>query len=496
VPVGPVPADRAWAPPGGAPLHRLVTIGDSLTHGFKSLAIADTSLSWPKILADRLGFGFPVPFFNAPPDCPGLPWNMEAMLRALETRHGGRLAPLQLPLLVPDFLHLMKLVDDYWDTGPGFHTPQQTAFNHNLGIYGWDLRDALSKDRGLLTRQIRDRPPRVSYFRPGVQDDGQISALRVLAGPGGDTITQVGAAQSLGADLDTTTGNAGVETLVVMLGANNALRTIVRLGAPVWSADGYDDPIAKDAYTVWRPTHFATEYQRLVTQLKPVRARHVVLSTVPHVTIAPLARGVGAKPPGSRYFPYYTRPWLTDAQFDPGRDKYLTGDDAWAIDSAIDDYNDTIKDQIRTARRDGLDWYLFDLCGLLDSLAYRRYLADLTARPEGFVPYQLPDPLTRLHPPPDTRFFLSDNGTRSQGGLIALDGVHPTTIGYAIIAAEILRILQTAGVPEAQHTTIDFTQILAADGLLSHPPLSLSADLHILGWFQELTDWASTLYHR
>ena len=50
-----------------------------------------------------------------------------------------------------------------------------------------------------------------------------------------------------------------------------------------------------------------------------------MVATVPAVTIAPLARGVGGKVrPDSRYFPYYTRPWIGDQDFDPGRDLALT----------------------------------------------------------------------------------------------------------------------------------------------------------------------------
>jgi hypothetical protein len=247
---------------------------------------------------------------------------------------------------------------------------------------------------------------------------------------------------------------------------------------------------------VWRPAHFANEYAELVTTIRKVRARHAILATVPHVTIAPLARGVGDKPIGSRYFDYYTRPWITDGEFNPNRDPHLTGRDAWAVDSAIDAYNDTIKAAVRQARLDGLDWYLFDMCGLLDSLAYRRYLQDPQARPADFQPYQLPEPLAALDPPPDSRFFISDDSGRTQGGLFALDGVHPTTIGYGILADEMLKVLNTAGVPEARGAGVDFAAVLGQDTLITAPPSSLGADLRLLGWIQELADWAGHLFRR
>ena len=38
------------------PRHRLVVIGDSLSHGFKSLAVSDVELSYPAMIADALGW--------------------------------------------------------------------------------------------------------------------------------------------------------------------------------------------------------------------------------------------------------------------------------------------------------------------------------------------------------------------------------------------------------------------------------------------------------
>ena len=113
----------------------------------------------------------------------------------------------------------------------------------------------------------------------------------------------------------------------------------------------------------------------VVAELRRIKARHVIVGTVPSVTIAPIARGVGGKVrPGSRYFPYYTRPWIRDEDFDPDSDPHITEDEARAVDSAIDAYNQTIIDSVAAAREDGLDWYLFDLGGLLDRLASKRYL--------------------------------------------------------------------------------------------------------------------------
>jgi hypothetical protein len=95
---------------------------------------------------------------------------------------------------------------------------------------------------------------------------------------------------------------------------------------------------------------------------------------VPHVTIAPVARGVAQRVrPESRFYPYYTRPWISDRDFDPRDDRNIVEQQARAVDSAIDMYNDSIATVVAEARAEGRDWRLVDLAGLLDRLAHRRY---------------------------------------------------------------------------------------------------------------------------
>jgi len=54
----------------------------------------------------------------------------------------------------------------------------------------------------------------------------------------------------------------------------------------------YRDLGAKSGFNVWDPDHFAAEWAELVDELAAIRARHVIIATVPHVTIAQVARGV------------------------------------------------------------------------------------------------------------------------------------------------------------------------------------------------------------
>jgi hypothetical protein len=217
--------------------------------------------------------------------------------------------------------------------------------------------------------------------------------------------------------------------------------------------------------------HFAAEYAELVRVLDRIPAQRVVLVTVPHVTIAPIAQGVNPTNPqhkwreGSRYFPYYTDPWVAEQNFSPTKNRCLTHQQARAIDSAIDQFNGAIADHVRRQRAAGRDWFLMDLAGILDGLAYRRYLDDpaaIAANPD-WQPYSLPPELADL----DTRFFRSDRTGRLQGGLFGLDAVHPTTSAYGVIAQAVLDVLSAAGVAS---TPIDFAQLRTQDTLNSHPP--------------------------
>lgn len=484
----------------GRPRHRLVTLGDSLTQGFQSGAIFNTSLSYPMLIAQELGWQqqFRYPTYGGPGD--GLPLNLEKLVRLLGERFGDTLDWWEFApglVVVREFL---DQVEDYWERQAGSIVPDPSApIQHNLAVYGWDLRNTLSRNADLCQDVITANPPNDDFLQQIVENANERAALRVLNSARdrqGRSLSPVHAAAALGAEGTQETGEGdGIETLIVMIGANNALGSILTFNV-VWSGPGYDDMSRNDVYTVWRPIHFQAEWERLVVEIKRIRARHVIISTVPHVSIAPLARGVGKKTaPGSRYFPYYTYPWLDNSSFDPKKHPTLTGQQARAIDSAIDQYNDLITASVRQARQEGRDWYLFELAGLLDRVAFRRYLEDPAARPSWWEQvggaYPLPAALQLLSLPPDSRFFQSNHSGRLQGGIFSLDGIHPTTIAYGVMAQELINIMQLAGVPfyepdgKTQRTgpiQIDFVRLIQQDTLISNPPKALASGLSLLGW--------------
>jgi hypothetical protein len=491
--------------PPAAAANRLVTIGDSLTHGFMSAAIFRTDLSWPAIVAYELGLTsdqFRFPLYEWPSGPGGIPLDLERLARAFEKRFGPKLDFWEIVSAALWIRSYMDGVEDYWERGPGSATPPTGPSFHNLAVYGWDVLDPQLTTAATVADRLK-QPTTDDLVNQIVEHNQDRAAWPVLqrARKGNQPRTVLEAA----ADLATSGG--GVETLVVVLGANNALGSVVSLDLTWTPADYATLPpeqrtAAKQGCTVFRPSAFAADWELLVQQLRAVDAQHIVVATVPCVTIAPVARGVDRKVrPDSRYFPYYTRPWITDDDFDPARDPNITSDDARAVDSAIDAFNDTIIASVAAARGDGLDWYLFDLGGLLDRLATRRYLDSPWARPPWWTPYPLPPAVQALDPVPNTRFFRSGPGGRTDGGLFSLDGVHPTTVAYGVLAQEVIKVMELAGVaflgrdgqPRQGPVVVDFDRLLHADTLLSQPPAVIGEALGFLGWLDQRLDWVKTL---
>lgn len=84
---------------------------------------------------------------------------------------------------------------------------------------------------------------------------------------------------------------------------------------------------------------------------------------------------------------------------------------------------------------------------------------------------------------------------RTHGGILSLDGVHPTTVGYGIVAQEMINIMQLAGVKfffgddqlaeRTGRVNVDFRRLLRLDTLMSNPPKSLTSTLDLIGWIDQ-----------
>ncbi len=262
----------------------------------------------------------------------GLPLNLEFLARDLEMKFGSALPIWELPLAAFAVRDHLAQAEHWWEHGAGSVEPNFKHIMDNLRVYGWDLRDALSFAAEVARKRIQ--APKDSHFLPTISNANERAALRVLPNdPARSTLSTLDAAVELTKD------GGRIGTLIVMLGANNALRAVTELKV-LWSEAPAEQNLgAKDAFTIWNPAHIETELALVENKVKDIKADHVIGATVPHVTIAPVARGVGRKVrQGSRYFAFFTRPWISDHDFDPSEDPQITDNQARAIDSAIDQY--------------------------------------------------------------------------------------------------------------------------------------------------------------
>ena len=119
---------------------------------------------------------------------------------------------------------LMDDVEDYWERKEGADLVTGASgqpVNHNLAIWGWDVRDTMERTVGHLTRGIADGKHRRNNVLTQITSAaGERSALLALTG-GLPSDTPVTLAQRLGSD------PGGIETLVVALEANNILGTVL-----------------------------------------------------------------------------------------------------------------------------------------------------------------------------------------------------------------------------------------------------------------------------
>lgn len=265
--------------------HRLVALGDSLTHGFQSFAILNTDISYPAIIAAELGSYDDF----AHPECRefgGLPLNLEYLVRELEGRFGAEITWWELPAAGLLLYHAADRICEYWERGPGSVVPQAPGIMRNLAVSGYDVRDLIARTADTERRRVQVLPPTLVHLV--ARNAGPLMGRYVLESARdaqGNALTPVQAATALSED-------GGIETLTVFIGANNALGGVTDLRVR-WSGDDYADPDLKRQYTVWRPTHFKAEMRELMAQVRGVKAEHVVWATVPHVTMR--AGGAGRR---------------------------------------------------------------------------------------------------------------------------------------------------------------------------------------------------------
>lgn len=455
------------------PKLKLAAIGDSLTQGFQSAAIQNTAWSFPAIIARSFGLSVPgefrVPSFGAY----GLPLDLEQLLYRAEVALPRQPSELEvgvrLPVLIPKFL---DEVETYHERGAGSRPAKFGGSYHNLAVWGFALAEAarlsvercssaIEAEEGWIEDDFLGLPSGAMYRTARKVFNPQLVAAR-------NADTQLGALERL------LQSDGPLDVLIFWLGANDALGTVLNL--EIKDMEGVEnlpsDPVKLTKWNLTSARSFDAEYTALAARLESILAEHsphtqVFVGTVPHVTIPPITRGQGRF--DGTYFDFYTRFFVPPGSLTFGLEK-LSRAEARSIDTRIDAFNTVIR---REVERRG--WQLVDTCELLDQLAVRRNELDADPGAALRLHYEqrgrLDHPLLQLNPVPSILMYgLDASGSRVDGGLMSLDGVHPSTLGYGLIAEYFLEAMQRAEVPGADPRLVPWPAVMANDALLTHPP--------------------------
>jgi hypothetical protein len=474
---------------------KLFTIGDSISQGFMSLAAARTDLSYSTIIANAMQLA-DYRFATWPKG--GHPLNVELLFRRLENLAGPNVNILEWPLVLARTASLMDEVEDYYEREegrPSAPDPGGHDYFHNIAVRGYDVADAWLVNATLCYEQIKKE---TKFFF----DDGVLAlpsagfyrtALNVLNPSRDPDLDGYTALKWLehhhtgGADA------AGVENLVLWLGSNNALGTVVDLEViatndPTRNYHAGLSQTERLEFNLWSPAHFEEDYRTLLDKVDGVMSQketdwRVFVGTVPAVTIAPLAKGVGEPmfkddPFGvlaqAKYYKYYTY-FLFDEEYAHTSETKITRAQAYAIDSNIAEYNETIRNV--TAEKNaahGADRYhVVEINRALLEAAYKR-------NNENPI-YDFPDEIRQRFPMVDTRFYhATSQGVLEQGGLFSLDGVHPSAIGQGLVAHEFMKVINAVRGTALQ---VDWDAVYAADDLYMKP-------LRMMPWLRRQDDLA------
>lgn len=474
---------------------KLLTIGDSISQGFMSGAAARTDLSYSTLVARKLGitdYTFPDVWKQG-----GHPLNLENILRALNNRYGSEIRGVDWLTVLQTISHQMDLVENYYERGDGRATnPTGLAgFYHNLAVRGFTVADAWQVTAQLAFDTIQREKGRGDGWLFGLPDESfHRTALRVL-NPNLDP--EFMAYSQLDWLRYHATRDGGVENIFLWLGANNALGTVLSL--TIKPTPGVRHTTGKrpvdmsyqereeQGWNLWHPDDFRAEYQELIDRTEAILADNeypdcrVFVATVPLVTIAPLAKGVGPTTPikviengESReylYFKYYTY-FPFDEEFAHKNDLNLNLQQALLIDNTIRAYNRIIQEIIgaANAKLPKQRYFVVDIA---------RNLSDLALKRNDFEPrYALPSFFEFISPQVDTKYYHADrNGQMKQGGIFSLDGVHPSAIGHGLLAYEFLKTMIDAQTDVDNLNDDDWRAIFDADDLYNKP-ISMMAELY------------------
>ncbi|MEB3191356.1 MAG: SGNH/GDSL hydrolase family protein [Snowella sp.] len=451
---------------------KLVAIGDSLTQGFQSGAILKTEWSYPAMIARSIGLSVPTDFRIPSFHGSGLPVNIEELLRFMEITLGDEISRnewiLRFPFLLEKFI---DEVEDLYERGRGRKPSAFKGQFHNLAVWGFRVLDAFTINSDYCDQVIKKSEGRIEDDFLGLPSAPMHRTACMVLNPAKQKDkkkwTQID-------NLKVINDAEGVENLIIWLGANDCLGTVVGLKLKEMPASfSSDDPEERRKFNLTHPDVFRKDYATLLAKVKAAISTEtrVFVGTIPYVTIPPITQGIGELSDDSQYFNYYGRFFANNKNFHPFFNSKLTGEEIRKIDKTIDKFNEVIRSEVSSA---GGNFHLVEMGDILNSLAVKRnHLSNVPSESlrEYYKSFGIDEhPLLKLDPVPSVLLFKTQNSTRIGGGLFSLDSIHPSTIGYGIVAEAFLKKMKEVGVKGADPSHLDWGQIIAQDSLLQSPP--------------------------
>lgn len=416
---------------------KLFTIGDSISQGFMSGAAARTDQCFSTLIAEVLKTSsYNIPYWPKG----GHPLNIEEAFRVLERRFDDDddiKGPIEWTKAFNILNAYLDLVEDYYERGEGNDPKFKDPF-HNVAIRGFDVSNAWQINPGICTEFInRSRNSRRDNLFGFVDQSFLRTARTVLSGgsKGNQNFSQLDW-------LKHHHEKEGVENLVMFLGANNALGTVLSLEINQTSRNGtaFKDGPEKvsleerrsNHWNLWHPEDFRVEYRYTLKKAMDIMESNpknvnykVFVGTIPLVTIAPIIKAVGQVserqqvevreyrmdgcnpapkskselPKGDEikysYAKYYTYFPFADS-FDI-KDKHLNFRQILHIDNCIRAYNRIIQEEVMEVNKRLNDRKVFivDVGTILSKMALKRNNL--------MPPYEYPEYFDFVYPRIDTR---------------------------------------------------------------------------------------------
>ncbi len=444
-------------------------MGDSMAQGFKNGGIYRTDLSFPALLARSMGESdkFDIPSFSAQA---GIPINIEVLIRGLAEKFGDEITLSNSISVASDMYRTLSRIKSYWEGHLKTLQVDQPSPYHNQAIWGFSISDTMLIHDRYCRDYITGNKPSYSVFNV-LPDHAMYITARLVLNPSFDEKREV---HTMVDNVNGIQQDGGIENLIVCIGHNNIVGAVTKLKLDFSEESDVNTYFANRTCTVFRPEHFQRELRLLYKKISVMNIRNVFVPTIPYVTIPPAIRGVNedrSEPTGG-YFDYYARFWIWDEDFDPEKHPHLTRSDAILLDQVVDQYNEIIR---KLAYEFGFN-----------VVPVHRYVSAAARRRQGKLIIQpFPDDfLYALKSNEKTNYLLNENGQPristdylrldeetgkiDRGGIFSLDGLHPSTIGYGLIANIYKMHMEKHGVKFEK--PIDWNYVIENETLITDPP--------------------------